>query len=138
MDADDARARLDQAQQSYRASNLPPLPIWVPVVVGVLVAVAVALLGLAPANIGLRLAAIAGAVVIALGARQLVLWARARAGVHGLRGAVLDKQRSIYVGALACVVVALTAPPGLFWVYVGLGVVAGTVSAVMLVRAGRR
>ncbi|MEU7279186.1 hypothetical protein AB0A69_10465 [Streptomyces sp. NPDC045431] len=122
MDAEEARNSLEQARRSYSASVRPPLPAWAPPVCGAMYGAAVALVGQAPGNGWVRLAATLIGLALALGAWAVVVGIRARQGVRGLRGPARRTQAALVAGAAAFLVSALNSTPELRWLYVAMGV----------------
>ncbi|MBM7167697.1 hypothetical protein JQK87_04600 [Streptomyces sp. G44] len=122
MDAQEARDDLEQARLAYATSVHPPLPGWAPPACGLLLGAAVAIVGLAPASIWWRLAAIAAAVLLALGARGMMQAIRRKQGVRGVQGPARKAQAALATSALAIVVIALTAPAEIRWLYAAMGV----------------
>ncbi|MEU9046548.1 MULTISPECIES: hypothetical protein [unclassified Kitasatospora] len=138
MDADDARRDLDEARISYELGARPPLPGWAPPACGVLVAAAIALDGLAPESIWLRLAGVAGGIVLGVAALLLLQGVRTQQGVRGVRGPARKERAGLVTMAAFFVIVGLGAAESMRYIMAGLGVVAGLAVWVALGRRAAR
>ncbi len=137
MDAEQARADLEQANRSYRSAVHPVLPRWVPPLCAVLVAGGTALVGAAPSNGLARLACTLGGVLLAAAAGAVVFQTRARGGISGLRGPARESGTAVVICGIAFLISATTASAQLRWVYVALGLVTGAITWWALARRHR-
>lgn len=137
MDAERARADLEQASRSYQAAVHPDLPRWAPPACAVLVAAGTALAGAAPSNGWARLACAVGGALLVAAAAGTVFRVRARSGVTGLRGPARDSATAVVVGGLAFLISAVAATAQTRWVYAGLGLLTGAFAWWALARRGR-
>ncbi|WP_031467225.1 hypothetical protein [Sciscionella sediminilitoris] len=131
------REELADARRAAEMAVIPRLPVWVPVVFGVLVAGAITLAGWGVASFGWRLAAIGGGIVLAGAAVVILRGMRIRHGLRGLRGRAAQERAGHLIGALGVLVVALSATSDDRMVFAGLGIAAGAVAGVLLYRRSR-
>lgn len=134
MDPRQARDELKVARQASTAGAIPRLGVLVPIEVGVLVAGAVTLAGWASENVWWRLTELVSAVLLACAAVLVLVSARRRRGVRGLRGPARSEWTATLVVALAFLVIAFGGTSEERGIYVGLGVVAGVLTAALLHR----
>lgn len=136
MDPRQARDELKVAHQASTAGAIPRLGALVPIEVGVLVAGAVTLAGWASENVWWHLTELASAVLLACAAVLVLVTARRRRGIRGLRGPARSEWTATLVSALAFLVIAFGASPEERGIYVGLGVLAGVLTGALLHRRG--
>jgi hypothetical protein len=136
VDARQAQEQLDAARRASTGGAIPRLSWWTSISVGLLVAGAVTLAGWASSTVWWHLVELVAAVGLGAAAVSTVRSARRRRGVRGLRGRAREEWTATLVSALAFFVVALSATPEGRWIYVGLGVVGGALTAVLLHRRG--
>ncbi|QIS23722.1 hypothetical protein [Nocardia terpenica] len=132
MDAKEAQQHLHTADAAYRASALPPMPWRIAAPAAVMIGAAVAVSGQYSDNGVIRLSFWIGAVALAAAAVGLVQWARHRRGLAGLRGPAREAMTAQLTSALAVLVIAIVAPSGMGWYFLGSGVVLAVLAAAAL------